>query len=176
MRITDPETKLLGDIGRELQVEQAKSAKIKWKGSPFAWLKVLSSGSKGATGKKIVSRWLEQKGFVVKPVPGSKSNSFAINNHRVELRISFLWENRNYQFQQIRDRDYKCLLCLGFSPDIAHCWVIPKKEALRHSPPQHGKETRWLSVPTTAIPEWLGKYGGSLREGLAKLSKIRTMK
>ena len=37
-----------------------------------------------------------------------------------------LWQTGTYKFQQIRNQNYRFVVCLGISPHDAHCWIIPK--------------------------------------------------
>lgn len=68
-------------------------------------------------------------------------------------------------FQQLRDRDYEVVACLGLSPSSWHCWFVPKAALWGHARPQHGGRagngTRWPHVDPTEPPTWIGGYGGS---------------
>ncbi len=96
-----------------------------------------------------------------------------IADWRVEVKYSSLWTNdESYKFQQIRDQNYDYCLCLGVSPFDVHAWFMPKHELMIDRPPslvpQHngraGRDTRWLSFPADAPPEWLSPFGGTLTD------------
>jgi hypothetical protein len=154
-----------------------KSLEDPWAKSPFRWLTLIPSRSKGAYGEKFVSELFRLNDFDVKrPLSGSDHDR-VINGHRIEIKLSTLWAvNGNYKFQQIRDQKYDFLLCLGISPSSASCWVIPKDrislelEGVTH---QHGgkagKDTMWLSFEAANPPKWMGEFGGTLESAMALL-------
>ncbi len=98
--------------------------------------------------------------------PLSGDHDRLVNSHKIEIKLSTLWESGVYKFQQLRDQDYEYALLLGVSPQIAHAWLVPKTVAMQRSTPQHGgargTDTRWISFPAASPPEWLLKFGGSL--------------
>ena len=141
-----------------------------WEGSPFSWVRILPSASKGKLGKRLVYQWCAIKGLSVDRSPDSEADML-INGHRVEVKFSTLWKANIYKFQQIRDQNYEYIVCLGISPFDAHCWVIDK--ILLHSHVigrlgQHtgaeGQDTSWITVNPNNPPEWLVSCGGSLDE------------
>ena len=153
-----------------------------WKGSPFEWILSIPSRSKGAYGEKLVQELFRTNGFDVKRPKSGSDHDRVINGHRIEIKMSTLWaKNGQYTFQQIRDQEYDYLICLGLSPNEAHCWLIPKsevyvgREGVSH---QHGgkagTDTLWLSFPATKAPKWLAEFGGSL-EGATALMKSKGM-
>lgn len=150
-----------------------------WIGSPFIWIKILPSGSKGRLGKRLVFQWCALKGLSVDHSPDSEADML-INGHRVEVKFSTLWKSGIYKFQQIRDQSYEYAACLGISPFDAHCWVISKailkKYVIGHMG-QHtgagGKETSWFAVEPEHPPEWLAGCGGTLDEAFTVLKSLR---
>jgi hypothetical protein len=38
------------------------------------------------------------------------------------------WDLASFRFQQVRDEDFDFVFCLGFYPDAAFGWFIPKDE------------------------------------------------
>ena len=141
-----------------------------WKGSPFEWILSIPSRSKGAYGEKLVQELFRLNGFDVKRPKSGSDHDRVINGHRIEIKMSTLWaKNGQYTFQQIRDQEYDYLLCLGLSPNEAHCWLIPKSEIHRGRDgvsSQHGgkagRDTLWLNFPANKPPAWLTSFGGSL--------------
>ena len=154
--------------------KRANAPSLALKGSPFEWLLSIPSRSKGAYGEKFVSELFRANGFDVKrPLAGSDHDR-VINGHRVEIKLSTKWQKTgHYKFQQIRDQEYDYLLCLGLSPDSAHCWLIPKSavkvglEGVQH---QHGgkagTDTLWPFFDSGNPPKWLKQFGGTIDEVL----------
>lgn len=139
-----------------------------WEGSPFSWVRILPSASKGKLGKRLVYQWCAIKGLSVDRSPDSEADML-INGHRVEVKFSTLWKANIYKFQQIRDQNYEYIVCLGISPFEAHCWVIDKM-MLHHYVigrlGQHtgakGQDTSWITVNPNNPPAWLASCGGNL--------------
>lgn len=172
----DPEVRKLIEIADELSKVYEDDQEA-WKDSPFAWLKTLQSRRRGKAFENLVSSWLIDHNFSVSQSPNSEAD-LVINSIRAEVKGSTLWESGIYKFQQIRDQNYKVLICLGISPSDVHIWVIPKeivmtwwKENKIRS--QHGgrsgNDTAWLHVNPGQIHEWLQPFGGTLSEGLESL-------
>ena len=97
----------------------------------------------------------------------------------MEIKFSTLWKKGIYRFQQIRDQNYEYAVCLGISPQEAHCWVISKVLLLDHvigHTPQHrgglGTDTFWFSVDPNNPPDWLVDCGGSLDEAFRVLRSL----
>jgi hypothetical protein len=149
--------------------------------SPFAWIKTRKSRQIGVIGEKLVSGYLATKGFNVVRSGDSEADR-VIEGRRAEVKFSTLWTNGSYKFQQLRDQDYAFVVCLGVSPFDAHCWIIEKPEILRRwrardgITSQHGgvagSDTGWLSVDPVAVPPWLERCGGALRDAINVLSTI----
>ena len=167
-RIDDPEVRYLASLGQTLRgdyvnVEQDRQ----WKDSPFDWIRRLPSRRKGKIGEQLVAGWCAAKGFDVTAAGDSEADR-VIAGQRVEIKLSTLWENGIYKFQQLRDQRYAYVICLGLSPFDAQCWVIPKAEVWARTPPQHGgargSDTRWLSFDAANPDGWLAEYGGRLAQ------------
>lgn len=149
-----------------------------WDGSPFKWILNLPAGSKGKLGKHLIYSWCGLKGLPVDKSPDSQADML-INHHRVEIKLSTLWEGGTYRFQQIRDQNYEYAVCLGISPNEAHCWVI-SKDVLRENVIGHqaqhtgraGTETFWFPVDPHNPPDWLRPCGGTLEEAFTVLAKL----
>jgi len=178
MKITDPEVRILASISQALQVEYTSEDR-EWEGSPFAWIKSRPSRQVGAIGEKLVAGWLASRDFNVSRSPDSDADR-VIEGKRVEIKVSTLWANGGYKFQQLRDQNYDLAICLGISPFTAHCWVLPKVDILRLWRVEHkissqhggasGSDTAWLDVRVTSIHPWLASYGGTLSEAICRLS------
>lgn len=180
MTIRDPEVRIPACISQALQAEY-QSENQEWEGSPFAWIKTRPSRQVGAIGEKLVAGWLAARGFNVLRA-GDPDADRVVENKRVEIKFSTLWEKGGYKFQQLRDQRYDLAICLGVSPFNAHCWVIPKEDVIRLWQVEHrissqhgghdGVDTAWIAVDPDDPPDWLKQYGGSLSEAIFALSKI----
>lgn len=155
-----------------------------WVDSPFGWIKAIgSSRTRGMVGEQLISGWLAAKGFNVARSTDSQADRI-IEDKRVEIKFSTRWKSGGYKFQQLRDQRYDFVICLGLSPFDASCWVLPKPVILScwHDPAikelcsQHGgskgDDTAWLSVKADDPPAWLSEHGGSLSQGLARISEL----
>jgi len=60
-----------------------------WNESPFEWVTILPSASKGKLGKRLVTQWCGLKGLSIDASPDSEADML-INGHRVELKFSTL--------------------------------------------------------------------------------------
>ena len=168
--IHDPEVQLLANFSLELKRDYADSGDEIWQDSPFDWLRHRPSRQKGAIFEKLVSGYMACKGFDVTRSPDTEADRI-IAGVRTEIKGSTLWHNGQYKFQQIRDQNYRFVICLGISPFDAHCWVIPKQEVIDRwqrgdIQSQHGggrgTDTAWLTVKPCSPPAWLGEWGGGL--------------
>ncbi len=173
----NPEFELLASAAKFIRGEFKRESSI-WAGSPFEWVLKLPSASKGKLGKRLVYQWCALKGLSVDSSPDSDADML-INNHRVEIKFSTLWEAGIYKFQQVRDQNYEYAVCLGISPFEAHCWVVSKailkKNVIGHMG-QHtgsaGQETAWFSVNPENPPEWLAPFGGTLEQAYIVLKSL----
>jgi hypothetical protein len=177
----NPEFELLATAANYIKSEFNKDTAI-WQGSPFEWVLRLPSASKGKLGKRLIYQWCALKGLSIDSSPDPEADML-INEHRVEIKLSTLWENGIYKFQQIRDQNYEYVVCLGISPFEAHCWVISKKilkENVIGHLGQHtgsgGKETAWFAVPPHSPPDWLLPCGGTLVDAYKVLKSLSNKK
>jgi len=118
------------------------------------------------------------KGLSINKSPNSDSD-LLINGHKMEIKLSTLWENQSYKFQQIRDQDYEFAVLLGISPHDVHCWVVSKKLLLENVIGllgQHtgskSKETSWITIDPNEPPEYIKNCGGSLSVAYSILEKL----
>jgi hypothetical protein len=158
--------------------DDIEKEKVTWKDSPFYWVLFLPPASKGKLGAQLIKQWCSLKGLSINTSPDSQAD-LLINDHRVEVKFSTLWQSGIYKFQQIRDQNYEYMVCLGISPHDAHCWVISKATLEEHvigHMGQHtgrgGRETFWLSVNPNSVPGWLEECGGSLPEAFIVLKQL----
>jgi hypothetical protein len=97
-----------------------------------------------------------------------------VEEQRLAVKFSRLWEDGSYAFEQIRDDDYDLLFCLGISPFEAHGWLLPKPVALEYANPHHGRDDVWLPpFSPVSPPDWITDYGGRLEEVARQLEAIR---
>jgi len=178
-RITDPDVQLLASLAGALRADYVREGERDlWRDSPFAWIRSRPSRQRGKIGEQLVAGWCAAKGLDVTSVGDSEADRI-IAGCRVEIKFSTLWRSGVYKFQQIRDQDYKYVICLGVSPFDAHCWVISKELLRRHvigHTPQHtgrgGTDTFWLSVRVEKPPEWLSQCGGTLASAFEILQEL----
>ena len=178
-RITDPEVRLLAAIAATLEEDYVREGEPDpWAGSPFAWIRALPSRQKGKVGEQLVSGWCAAKGLDV-TASGDTEADRVIAGERIEIKFSTLWKTGVYKFQQIRDQDYRYLICLGISPFDAHCWLIGKDVLRRYvigHTPQHrgraGTDTYWLSLRPSQPPAWLELCGGTLSQMFPLLQSL----
>jgi len=141
-----------------------------WNTVPFLWVYEASLRQQETIGKQLLAGWCAAKGLNVQRSTDAEADRI-IENRRVEIKFSTLWEFGfyNFKFQQLRHQNYDYAICLGISPFDAACWVLSKKilrsHVLGHTP-QHagrsGKDTFWLSVKAGKPPRWLRSCGGTL--------------
>lgn len=180
MKPQDPEASLLAALSQQIEYEYMDENR-EWEGSPFAWIRTRPSRQVGAIGEKLVAGWLAARGFDVARSGDSDADRI-VENCRVEIKFSTLWQNGCYKFQQIRDQHYDFAICIGISPFEAHGWVIPKSDLIRLWKVEHkiasqhggagGDDTAWIDVPLRHPPEWIKPYGGSLTEALRRISQL----
>jgi hypothetical protein len=157
---------LIASVNR---LELHQPVTTEWSASPFAWLLDLPSGTRGAVGRRLIEEWINSMGVPVHQETANNQRYVVVNGHRVQVKMSTLWNNGTYRFQQIRDQDYEYVLCLGLSPDDVHAWFIPKNELfvhLRGTAGQHtgagARETFWLTTSPSGSEGWLDDHGNQL--------------
>jgi site-specific DNA-methyltransferase (adenine-specific) len=147
-----------------------------WEESPFGWILDLPPAAKGKLGRHLILTWCISKGFSVDHSV-EKDASLLINGKRVNTKFSTLWSGGIYKFQQIRDLNYDYLICMGISPDEAHCWILRKDDVLSNAKIQHkgrgekGSEY-WISVNPNSPPPWITTSGGTLFQAYQAMLKI----
>ncbi|MCY4145549.1 MAG: hypothetical protein OXE95_11640 [Chloroflexi bacterium] len=181
-KVRDSEVSLLIAIATDLKPDEDNFEQ--WADSPFGWLKLgIPPARKGKISEEIVARYFAEKGFDVVKSPDREADRI-IENVRVEIKFSTLWENGISKFQQLRDQNYNIAICLGISPFDAHCWVLPKETIMCNwgNVPglggQHGgsdaTDTAWLEVCPTRVHDWLSPYGGTLSQAIEVFASLIT--
>lgn len=149
----------------------------KWMDSPFQWVMMLPSRSRGKAGEVLVTTWLRGLSYRVEKAQGSQYDRL-LEGHSIEIKFSTLWKSGEYVFQQIRPaQEYEHVFALGISPSSVSAWLIPKAVAVAHSVPQHGgaagKDTLWLRIRASSPPAWMDDYGGTLPRIEAVIRTLR---
>lgn len=167
----DPAYEEFLEISEELRTEYAKDDR--WVNSPFKWIKTQPSSRIGSIAEQLVASWLQSQGLSVEASGGSDSDRL-VEGEPVEIKSSTLWAKGFFKFQQIRDQNYRVLICVGLSPEELHAWAFPKDLLMKlwdegEIGPQHagqaGSDTAWLQItPNPVEPEWVQEWGGSLPE------------
>ena len=177
--IADRDVRMLAHASQTLQktYDQGEEA---WQESPFAWIKSRPSRQKGAICEQLVSDFLVSKGFKVARAPDSEADRL-VDGVRVEIKSSLLWASGAYRFQQLRDRNYAFVLCLGIGPFDARCWALPKEVVMERwqsgaIASQHGgrggRDTAWLHVVPGKEPLWLRPWGGALARAMEVVARL----
>ncbi|MCX7897442.1 MAG: hypothetical protein N2441_06175 [Rhodocyclaceae bacterium] len=175
-----PAGQLLATLADTLRNDYLKNKEDDpWLGSPFAWIRTLPSRQRGKVGEQLIAGCCRELLLEVEDSPDSQAD-LIIEGRRVEIKFSTLWESGAYTFQQIRNQNYEFIICLGVSPFLAQCWVIPKivlhEYVIGHTPQHAGREgtdTYWLSFPAESPPAWIAPYGGQLSDAFAILMTWR---
>ncbi len=167
-RIIDEDVKLLASLSAAIAPDYAVAEDDPWVGSPFEWILRVPSRTKGAIGEALVAGWAAAKGFDVTRSHTSDADRI-INGQRIEIKLSTLWKNGGFKFQQIRDQEYDFALCIGISPFDAHAWLLPKDILRQHvigHMGQHtgssGTDTSWIGFQIDQPYDWMKPYGERL--------------
>lgn len=162
--------KEMSKISTALKANYVKGENDPWADSPFAWIRTLPSRSRGAVGEKLVELWAETIGFEVHRSKDSDADR-VINGHRIEIKMSTLWEGGKYKFQQIRNQDYEHCLCIGIAPKYIAAWLLPKEVLLEKvigHMGQHtgveGSDTSWIGFDEGKPYDWMEPYGDTLED------------
>ncbi len=179
--IGDPEVQLLAGLAEGLKGDYQTERDLIWSQSPFAWIKRQQSRRKGAIGENLVAGWCAARGINVLRSPDQEADRI-LEGVRAEIKFSTLWATGVYRFQQIRDQNYRILICLGVSPFAAHAWVFEKDFLMSNTgvlaglSHQHGgaagRDTAWLSVSPAKVHPWMGAHGGDLSTALRRLQTL----
>ncbi|MCD6303030.1 MAG: hypothetical protein J7M15_05855 [Anaerolineae bacterium] len=179
--IRDPDVRMLASIAEALRGDYVnREQEAQWAGSPFDWIRKTSSRRKGKIGEQLVAGWCAAKGFSVSASGDSEADRVIVG-FRTEIKLSTLWGNGGFKYQQIRDQEYDIAICLGIMPFDARCWILPKKvlyenvigHTLQHMG-RYGSDTFWIAVENPdRLPRWMSPYGGRLSEAFAVLRHLK---
>jgi hypothetical protein len=162
------------DVMNEINAETDVVERPEWRNSPFKWMLTLNPKAKGAIGEKAVEKWLTKYGFDVTK-PETSEHDRIVNGHKIEVKMSMMWDNGTVRFSQIRDQDYEFAVLVGYEPHNVSMWIVPKALAVELTVPQHGgaagEDTRWFGFNPGEAPEALKPYGGTPERALAAAKK-----
>lgn len=153
-----------------------------WQDSPFEWIKYRPPRQKGKIGELLVAGLCKAEGLGVTRSPDSDAD-LIVEGIRVEVKLSTLWKSGQYRFQQVRDQNYRIVVCLGLSPFTAHCWAMQKDLLLHHWDAgskgirtQHGgsrgADTAWITLKPSSPPTWMQDQGGTVSGGMEAFRSI----
>jgi site-specific DNA-methyltransferase (adenine-specific) len=157
----------------ELQGESEETDNL-WKNSPFGWVLQLSAAKKGKLARQLVYIWCQRRGLSVGYTRGS--NPLMVNERQIAIKMSTLWADGKYKFQQIRDKGYDYVVCLGISPFELHCWIFEREYAIKNATPQHKSATGaeyWIAINPNKIDDWAKKCGGTLDQAYLVLKELK---
>lgn len=170
---TTPDFQLLASAAMYIQSDLISGADG-WENSQLFWILSLPPAAKGKLGRHLIATWCSSQGFSVDRLTDKDAN-LNVNGNRVATKFSTLWSGGIYKFQQIRESGYDYLICLGVSPDNAHCWIVDRKLVLKNAKVQHrgakGAEY-WLSINPDEPADWLLDYGGRLEDSTQVMRKL----
>lgn len=176
MASPDSDLSRIGRLSAEVAADYTSEAPDRWAASPFQWISTSASARKGAVGKKLVRRWAEQEGFAVASKSGA-GHDFTVGSVRVAIKLSLVWADGGFVFEQIRDQPYDVVGMLALEPERVRLWIVPKTVMSEHAGGQHtgsqGSETKWLHIASDDPPAWLSPYGGSLAQAKRALEQAR---
>jgi hypothetical protein len=183
-QITNPDVRELADILTNISSNYSNEVVMKWRGSPFDWIRLQPPATKGAIGAAVITELCKKKGLTITKSPDKEADRL-VEGQRAEIKFSLLWKNNCYKFQQFRKQNYNFIICIGISPFDSHLWVLPKNvlldsndnwKSLSSLNPQHGgkkgHDTTFLSIDPNNIQDWLKPYGGTIDQGLSKLKEL----
>jgi len=161
----DDDLAFVSRLSAELRGELLDETADVWAASPFGWIRAQPSARKGAIGVAIVRAWANSAGFTVTRATHS-DHDLVVSGLKIEVKLSTLWANGGFTFQQLRDQDYEHVCLLGIEPQEVRLWTLPKPVALKHARGQHtgerGQDTSWVSFKAASPPPWLQPYGDTL--------------
>ena len=130
-----------------------------WKQSEYFWLRSLSSSKKGNVVEKVVADILRNDGFDVRK-PKTRDVDIVVNNVPIEIKSSFIWNEGNFVFQQIRDYDYDVIIFVAIDYNNVDIWFTTKNAVfdsgtLRN---QHAKSNKTQMFSTRTKPIFCEDY------------------
>ena len=159
MAIGNPDFLVFSGLSHQIEATHAASGPNPWIGSPFQWISEVQSGRKGAIGKRLVRGWAEGEGMQVAG-KSSRGHDFQVNGKRVVVKLSLVWSDRRFVFQQIKDQPYDAGGAAGARAPASAAVDRTQERHLARADPQHtgqaGHDTKWLRLPgRRRPPAWL---------------------
>jgi hypothetical protein len=168
--IPDPDVEFVAAFSTRKGDDYTPPGSASWKDSPFEWLLTIPPATRGAFGKELVTEWASANGFQVS-TSKSRVVDRLINGHRIAIKLSRLWRDGEFHFQQIRNQDYDFLFCVGLSPDDVQAWLLPKEVLLQYVIGHMGqhtgasaRDTDWLRFKPDSPHEWMAPFGDRLSD------------
>lgn len=131
-----------------------------WSGSPYAWLKQISSTRRFKAAESVLESLLVGAGFAMTPRT-AHGHAWIVEGSRVALKFSTLWNSGVYTFQQVLPGNFDVMVLFGVSPDAPHLWIAEKSALLAAV---GSSATPWLTVDPATPPKVLDGRGGSVAE------------
>lgn len=168
----DPHNALVAQLAHVAALEAQDKAAPEWANSQFAPLRNLRSVPKSRAVRDVAGHWLTSIGIPATPYDASGNTALLLPEERVvAVKCSTRWREGSYHFQHLRDWGFQAALLLGISPQEMHAWLVPRDELLAHAVMQRGHHARMLIFHAERVPGWLRRYGGTLPEAAAILTK-----
>ena len=176
MQQTETDLAMFARLSAKVQAEYVTTDLDPWDASPFQWILGEASRRRGAIGERLVKAWARECGIRV-VAPTDTGHDCVLDDVRVEVKLSTLWQSGGYKFQQIRDQSYEVVALLGLQPQVVQLWMVPKDVLWQEAVGQHtgvnAQDTKWLSFQASAPPSWLDQYGGTLANARKSLEQAR---
>jgi hypothetical protein len=146
-------------LSSKVEAEYKLGGPDPWENSPFQWISEAPSARKGAVGRKLVRRWAEREGLQVADKSG-RGHAFRVGKLRVAVKLSLVWADGRFVFEQIQKEGYDVAALLALEPQGARLWIVPCGVLWQQIGFHHGRADKWLHFPATKPPAWLTKNYG----------------
>ena len=148
-----------------------------WIHSRYGWMRVLSSATRGKLGRQLAWGLIDR--VLSCQVEGNRWG-LVVNNKRISVKTSMLWEKGNYKFEQLKktqgEHEVDFFFLLGISPNNVHVWVVASRYYEKFKK-QHGEDSRWFGIDPQNPEAW-EEYivGGELDDKKIKesLNQLKT--
>lgn len=130
-----------------------------WDGSPFLWIKTMSSRKSGKVGEDIVRMLMKCMGSKVLPSSDTKYD-LLIDGKKCEVKLSTLNESDGFIFNALAEDGYEEICLLGVEPFRIRLWKISKEVGRSVWKQQHRGEraTSWIIFPNNKVPAEVDKF------------------
>jgi hypothetical protein len=95
-------------LSSKVEAEYKLGGPDPWENSPFQWISEAPSARKGAVGRKLVRGWAEKERLPVANKSG-RGHAFRVSQLCVAVKLSWVWANGLFVFEQIRDEAYDAM-------------------------------------------------------------------